>query len=97
MFCNFDTLMYSALNHLSIKAIKRRFSAVHLNRAAFLANGTIQLTWQAEHKARVSAPAQLLSLALRLSFLAGTAVGAQGHGAPTRSPFSAFDSVIGTA
>lgn len=38
VFSNFDTLMYSALNHLSIKAIKHRFSAAHLNCAVFVAD-----------------------------------------------------------
>lgn len=107
MFSNFDTLMYSALNHLSIKAIKHRFSAAHLNCAVFVADDRcssmmIKPDAQAHAQAMRStrqgcpSPAQRWPRASELSCLAETAAGAQGHVALTCFPFVVFDPIIGT-
>lgn len=95
MFSNFGTVMYSALNHLRIKAIKHRFSAVHLNCAVFLADDQAHLAMQSTRQG-CPPPTQLLPLGSELSFLAEPAVGAQGHVPLTGFPFSVFDPIIGT-
>lgn len=96
VFSNFDTLMYSVLNHLSIKAIKHRFSAVHLNCAVFAADDRWSSSCgNAEHMTGCPSPTWLRPLGSELSCFAETVVGTQGHAPLICFPFSVLDTIIG--